>query len=90
MDCRKRKQKNDFSPFENSEKLIYIKQCLRYSIGNIESNFEVKLPLIIMVIEDCINNCHDNSNETIIIKNIYKELEPIIVKDNQLYNIENI
>ena len=52
---RKRKQTDYVSPFEKSEKLTNIKQYLKYSIGNIESNFEAKLPLIIMVIEDCIN-----------------------------------
>jgi len=79
----KRKHIDYVSPFENSQKLIYIKQYLRYSIGNIESNFEAKLPLIIMVIQDCINNFNgnDNSNDNILIKNIYKKLAPIIGRD---------
>ena len=80
---RKRKQIDYVSPFENNQKLIYIKQYLNYSIGNIESNFEVKLPLIIMVIQDCINNFNGNSttNDNILIKNIYKRLAPIIGRD---------
>jgi hypothetical protein len=78
---RKRKQKNDITPFENSLILNHIKTCLRHSIGNIESNFEVKLPLIIMVIQDCINTCNNNYIIKDIIKNIYKELALIIGKD---------
>jgi hypothetical protein len=81
LDSRKRKQIDYVSPFENSEKLIYIKQYLKYSIGNIESNFEAKLPLIIMVIQDCINNFNDNCNDTSMIKYIYKKLAPIIGRD---------
>jgi hypothetical protein len=83
MNSIKRKQKNNISPFENSEKLTLIKQWLRYSIGNIESNFEVKLPLTIMVIEDCINNFNNifNDNNNSMIKNIYKELVSIIGRD---------
>ena len=78
---RKRKQTDYVSSFENNQKLIYIKQYLNYSIGNIESNFEAKLPLIIMVIEDCINNFNDNCNCTTLIKNIYKKLASIIGRD---------
>ena len=71
------------------EKLNLIKQYLNYSIGNIESNFELKLPSIIIIIEDCINNCNNTSNDTSnntsnntsIIKKIYKKLIPIIGKD---------
>ena len=71
---RKRKQIDYVSSFENNQKLIYIKQYLNYSIGNIETNFEVKLPLIIMVIQDCINNFNHNCNDMSMIKYIYKEL----------------
>ena len=78
---RKRKQIDYVSSFENNQKLIYIKQYLNYSIGNIETNFEVKLPLIIMVIEDCINNFNHNCNDMSMIKYIYKELASIIGRD---------
>jgi hypothetical protein len=87
LDSRKRKQTDYVSPYENNEKLIYIKQCLTYSIGNIESNFDAKLPLIITVIQDCINNFNGNDssnsaiNDNILIKNIYKRLAPIIGRD---------
>jgi hypothetical protein len=86
LDSRKRKQTDYVSPYENNEKLIYIKQCLTYSIGNIESNFEAKLPLIITVIQGCINNFNGNdtsngNNDSILIKNIYKKLAPIIGRD---------
>jgi hypothetical protein len=90
LDSRKRKQTDYVSPYENNEKLIYIKQCLRYSIGNIESNFDAKLPLIITVIQNCINNFNGNdnsnsrsngNNDSILIKNIYKRLAPIIGRD---------
>jgi hypothetical protein len=86
LDSRKRKQTDYVSPYENNEKLIYIKQCLTYSIGNIESNFEAKLPLIITVIQGCINNFNGNdtsngNNDNILIKNIYKRLAPIIGRD---------
>lgn len=85
LDSRKRKQTDYVSPYENTEKLIYIKQCLKYSIGNIESNFASKLPLIITVIQNCINNFNGTSNSTtndnILIKNIYKRLAPIIGRD---------
>jgi hypothetical protein len=86
LDSRKRKQ-TYVSPYENSEKLIYIKKSLKYSIGNIESNFEEKLPLIIMIIQGCIdyfndnNNSNSTSNDTSMIKNIYKNLAPIIGRD---------
>jgi len=64
---------------------------LRYSIGNIESNFEIKLPLIIMVIEDCINNFNNNSNDTRMIKNIYKGLASIIGRDfTRTYKKEDV
>jgi hypothetical protein len=87
MSALKRKQTDYVSPYENNEKLIYIKQCLTYSIGNIESNFEAKLPLIITVIQSCINNFNGNDssnsaiNDNILIKNIYKRLAPIIGRD---------
>jgi hypothetical protein len=76
MEVRKRKQIDDDYSNKNTtinividnNLLKNIKHRLIYSIGNIESNFEVKLPLIIIIIQDCINN----SKNKYIIKDIYK------------------
>ena len=89
----KRKQIDD--DYSNKNRIInividnnllnHIKNRLIYSIGSIESNFEVKLPLIIMIIQDSIKNCKNKY----IIKDINKELALVIEKKFTTKNKKN-
>jgi hypothetical protein len=89
---RKQKEGDDYSNKNrilniviDNNLLNHIKNRLIYSIGNIESNFEVKLPLIIMIIQDSIKNCKNKY----IIKDINKELAQVIEKKFTTKNKKN-
>jgi hypothetical protein len=93
MDARKRKQTWDDYSNKNTiidtvidpDLLNHIKHRLNYSIGNIEINFEAKLPLIIMIVQNSINNCKNKN----IMKDIYRELTLIIGKKFTTKNKKN-
>ncbi len=74
-----RKRKNTISLYTDLKFLNYIKSVLIYSVGN-NDKFFVKLPVVIRIIEETINNTK-NYTKSYLIDNVYKELVLVVGKD---------